>query len=162
MAAVDYFLKLDGIEGEATGKGHEKEIDLASFSWGAANAGTHGAGGGGGAGKVSIQDLHVVKHTDKASTKLFLFCASGKHVATGLLTVRKAGGDQQEYLKIKLTDILVSSYHVGGTNSGEVIPTEQVSLNFAKIQVDYSPQKADGTLDAALSAGWDVKANVKV
>lgn len=161
MALVDFFLKLDGVEGEATGKGHEKEIDISSFSWGASNAGTSGIGGGGGAGKVSMQDLHVTKKTDKASPKLMLFCANGTHVKTGLLTVRKAGGDQQEYLKIKLADIFVSSYQQGGTGS-ETIPSEQVSFNFAKIQMDYSPQKADGTLDSAVSSGWDVKANTKV
>ena len=161
MALVDYFLKLDGIEGESTGKGHEKEIDLESFSWGATNSGTHGHGGGGGAGKVSMQDLHIVKRTDKSSHKLFLFNANGTHVKEAILTARKAGGDQQEYLKIKLQDLLISSYQLGGQTSADVIPTEQVSFNFAKIQFNYSPQKSDGTLDSALSAGWDVKANAK-
>lgn len=161
MALVDYFLKLDGIQGEATGKGHEKEIDIESFSWGATNAALSHIGGGAGQGKVSLHDLTVTKKTDKASTSLMLDCCNGAHIKEGTLTARKAGGDQQEYLKIKLTDILVSSYQVSGHNSTDVIPVEQVSLNFAKVQITYAPQKPDGTLDSPVSSGWDVKANVK-
>ena len=161
MALVDYFLKLDGVQGEATGKGHEKEIDIISFSWGATQGGTNALGSGAGAGKVSFHDMTIQKKTDKASTTLFLNCSSGAHIKEGTLTCRKAGGGQQEYLKIKLSDILVSSYHQGGANS-EVIPTESLTLNFSKVQITYSPQKADGTLDSAVNSGWDVKSNQKV
>jgi type VI secretion system secreted protein Hcp len=162
MALVDYFLKLDGIQGEATGKGHEKEIDIESFSWGATNTALSHIGGGGGQGKVNVHDLSVTKKTDKASTSLFLNCCNGAHIKEGTLTARKAGGDQQEYFKIKLSDILVSSYQVSGHNSADVIPQESITLNFAKVQITYSPQKADGTLDSAVNSGWDLKSNVKV
>jgi type VI secretion system secreted protein Hcp len=159
--AVDYFLKLDGIPGEATGSGHEKEIDIYSWSFGATNAAQSAIGGGGGVGKVNMHDITVSKKSDKSSTTLFLDCCNGTHIKEGTITCRKAGGDQQDFMKVKLTDILISSYQAGGSQ-GDDTPTESVTLNFAKVQVTYSPQKPDGTLDSALNSGWDVKASKKI
>jgi type VI secretion system secreted protein Hcp len=161
MAAVDYFLKLKGIEGEASDHKHKGEIDVESWSWGETNSGTHGGGGGGGAGKVTMQDFHFVMKNSKASPKLMQTCATGDHIADGTLVCRKAGGDQQEYLTIKLTDLLVSSYQTGGSH-GDIVPMDQVSLNFAKIEFDYKEQKPDGSLGGSIKAGYDVKANKKV
>jgi type VI secretion system secreted protein Hcp len=161
MAQVDYFLKLDGIDGESTDAKHKGEIDVLSYSIGATNAGTHAGGGGGGAGKVNFQDIHISKKTDKASPKLMLACASGQHIKEGKLVCRKAGGDQQEYLTIKLTDLLVSSYQLGGSH-GDVVPNDQFSLNFSKIEFEYKPQDEKGALGPPVKAGWDVKGNKKV
>src|SRR5215210_8773554 len=107
--AVDYFLKIDGVAGESKDSKHKDEIELEAFSWGASQA-TAPAGGGGAAGKVSMQDFHFVMRTNKASPKLFLACASGQHVKSAVLTARKAGKGQQEYLVYKFTDLLVWSY----------------------------------------------------
>jgi type VI secretion system secreted protein Hcp len=161
MAAVDYFLKVDGIEGEAHSKGHEKEIDLESWSWGEAQTGTHASGGGGGAGKVAMQDFRFTMKVNKASPKLMLACATGEHIKSAVLVCRKAGKEQQEYLKITLSDVLVSSYQTGG-HAGGVVPSEQIAFNFSKIEMEYKEQKADGTLGGAVKAGYDVKANKKV
>ena len=162
MAAVDYFLKLDGIKGESSDDKHKDEIDLESWSWGETNSGTHAGGGGGGAGKVVMQDFHFTMRMNKATPELMLACATGKHLKEATLTCRKAGTEQQEYLKIKFSDMLVSSYQTGGSGGGGVVPTEQISLNFSKIEYEYKPQKADGTLDAPVKAGYDLKANKKV
>jgi type VI secretion system secreted protein Hcp len=161
-AVVDYFLKLEGIPGESTDNKHKSEIDVESWSWGETQTGTHAGGGGGGAGKVSMQDFHFVMKYNKASPKLFLACATGAHIKDAALTCRKAGGDQQEYLIIKFTDLLVSSYQTGGSAHGDVVPTDQISLNYSKIQFEYKPQKADGTLDSPINAGYDVKTNKKI
>jgi type VI secretion system secreted protein Hcp len=99
---------------------------------------------------------------NKATPKLMLACASGEHIKKAELVCRKAGKEQQEYLKIVLSDVLVSSYQTGGSAGSSVVPMDQISLNFAKIEFEYKPQKADGTLDAAAKAGWDLKANKKV
>ena len=159
MAAVDYFLKIDGIPGESQDSKHKDEIEIQSWSWGETNSGTHAAGGGGGAGKVSMQDFHFVMNANKASAKLLLACASGEHVKKAILTCRKAGKEQQEYLKITMSDLLISSYQTGGANHGEIIPQDQISLNFSKLEFEYKPQQPDGTLGAVVRAGWDVKAN---
>lgn len=161
MAAVDYFLKVDGIDGESTDDKHKNEIDLESWSWGATNAGTSRAGGGGGAGKVVMQDFHFVMKVNKATPKLMLACATGQHIKEAKLVCRKAGGDQQEYMTVKFSDLLVSSYQTGGSQ-GEVIPVDQIGFNFSKIEFEYKPQKADGSLDAPIKTGYDLKLNKKV
>jgi type VI secretion system secreted protein Hcp len=162
MAAVDYFMNIDGIKGESTDSKHKGEIEVESFSWGETNTGSHASGSGGGSGKVQIQDLHFVKKYDKSSPVLALKCAGGDHIKSAVLTCRKAGTEQQEYLVIKMTDLLISSYQVGGSQGGNVVPTDQVSLNFSKIEAEYKPQKADGSLDAGVKFGWDQKLNKKV
>jgi type VI secretion system secreted protein Hcp len=159
MAAVDYFLKIDGIEGESGDSKHKGEIDLESWSWGETNSGSHASGGGGGAGKVVMQDFHFVMKINKASPKLMLSCANGQHIKNALLTCRKAGKEQQEYLKIKFSDLLVSSFQTGGAAGSSVLPTDQISLNFAKIEYEYYPQKEDGTLGSKVPVHWDLKAN---
>jgi type VI secretion system secreted protein Hcp len=159
--AVDMFLKLDGIKGESQDHKHKDEIHIESFSWGMSQTGAHGTGGGGGAGKVAVHDISVSKNFDKSSTDLMLYCASGKHIPEGLITVRKAGDKPLEYLKIKLTDILISSVQESGHGSGDLL-SESLSLNFAKFQVDYQEQKADGSGTPAGNMGWDIKKNEKV
>jgi type VI secretion system secreted protein Hcp len=162
MAVVDYFLKIEGIEGESQDHKHKGEIQIESYSIGAHQTGAHAAGGGGGAGKASLQDFNFVMLANKASPKLFLACCTGEHYKKATLVCRKAGKDQQEYLKITLSDLLVSSFTNGGPFGGGVLPSDSVSLNFAKIEFEYKEQKADGTLGAAVKAGWDVKASKMV
>lgn len=159
--AVDYFLKIDGVAGEAADAKHKGEIDVQSWSWGATQTGmaTRSSGSGGGAGKVAMQDFHFVMDVNKASPSLMLACATGQHIKMATLTCRKAGGEQQEYLKITMSDLLVSSYQTGG--SGE-LPVDQVALNFAKIEFEYKPQKPDGTLDSPVKTGYDLKLNKKI
>ena len=162
MAAVDYFLKIDGMEGESQDKTHKKDIELLSWSWGETQTGTHGTGGGGGAGKVQMQDMHFTFSHCNASPKLALACANGEHIKKAVLVCRKAGKEQQEFLKITLSDLLVSSYQTGGSGHGDLVPTDQISLNFTKIESEYKEQKPDGSLAGAVKWGWDVKQNTKV
>ncbi len=163
MAAVDYFLKIDGIEGESQDSKHKSEIELSNWSFGATQSGTFASGGGGGAGKVSMQDFHFAMNVNKASPKLLLACANGEHIKKAVLTCRKAGKEQQEYLKITLSDLIVSGYQTSGSaGGGSILPQDQISLDFAKIEVEYKEQKADGTLGGAVKAGYDLKANKAV
>jgi type VI secretion system secreted protein Hcp len=159
--AVDYFLKLDGIDGESTDDKHKGEIEVESFSWGLANT-AEATSTGRGTGKVAFQDFHFVSQVSKASPKLMLACASGEHIKEAILTSRKAGKEQLEFLIVKMTDVLVSSYQSGGAASSEIVPTDQISLNFAKLEFEYKAQKLDGSLDSPVSGGWDLKKNEKL
>lgn len=157
MAIVDYFLKIDGIEGEAQDTKHKNEIQLESWSFGETNAGTAAQGLGMGAGKVQMGDFHFVMRSNKASPKLFLACASGEHIKKAVLTCRKAGKEQQEYLKWMFSDLLVSSYQTGGSAHSDVVPLDQISINFTEAQIDYKEQKADGTLGGAVTTKYNIK-----
>ncbi len=160
--AVDMFLKLDGIEGESRDSKHKGEIEIESFSWGVSNSGSAAhAGGGGGAGKASFQDFHFTKQVSKASPRLFLACASGQHIPQATLTCRKAGKEQAEFYKVTLSDLIVSSYEQQGASSSDALPVDQFSLNYSKIEIEYRAQEPDGSLGAAVKAGWDLKTNTK-
>lgn len=159
--AVDMFLKLTGIKGESKDDKHKDEIHIESYSWGMSNSPAGHAGGGLSAGKVNIQDLSITKYMDKSSCDLMFHSASGKHIAEGLLTVRKAGEKPVEYLKIKLTDILISSVQQSGHGGGDLL-SESVTLHFAKVNVDYQEQDQKGKGTPAGAFGWDIPANKKL
>ncbi|HZV74781.1 MAG TPA: type VI secretion system tube protein TssD [Conexibacter sp.] len=126
------FLKLDGVKGESTDKAHKGEIDISSFSIGA-NGGTHASGGGGGAGKVTFSSFTITKRIDKASPLLFRAAATGQHYKEAVVSfARKAGGKQLDYLEYKMSQVLISSFQDGGSQSQ--VPTEQISFSFAKIE----------------------------
>jgi type VI secretion system secreted protein Hcp len=161
--AVDIFIKIGDIKGESQDKTHKDEIEVLNWSWGMSQSGNMHTGTGGGAGKVSIQDMSLTKFVDKATPNLMMHCSSGKHVPKVTLTVRKAGGDSQvEYLIINLEEVLISSLSTGGSGNDDRL-IENVTLNFAKVTVDYQPQKADGTKEGGpIKYGWNIRSNVKI
>ena len=161
MAAVDYFLKIDGIAGESLDAKHKGEIQPQAFSWGEAQQQGPATAGGAGAGKVQFHDLHFVMRTNKASPQLLLACASGQHLKSAVLTARKTGKAPQEFLVITLTNVLVSSYETGATPV-QSYPVDQVSLSLGQIKVEYRAQKPDGSLEAPIQASWEMVANRKV
>ena len=124
-------------------------------------SGTTHTGGGGGAGKVNVQDLSFTKWIDKSSPNLMMACSNGKHFPKALLTVRKAGENPVEYVKITFENVLVTSVSTGGSQGEEQL-TENVTLNFAKVKTEYTPQAADGTAEAAVEYGWNIPENTKL
>jgi len=158
--AVDMFIKLTDIEGESQDGAHEKEIDVLAWSWGMTQSGTTHMGGGGGGGKVNVSDLSFTKYIDSSSANLMLFCCNGKHVDEALLTIRKAGEDPLEYLKIKMEDVIISSVSTGGSGGMDRL-TENVTLNFSKVEVVYTPQAEAGAGDAEKTMTWDIAKNAK-
>jgi type VI secretion system secreted protein Hcp len=155
--AVDIFVKLGDIKGESLDSKHKDEIEVLSFSWGLTNSGSIGPGAGGGAGKATFQDLSIVHRLDKASPLLMQACATGTHLKEATITHRKAGKGQQEFLIVKMNDVIVTGVSHGGTTDQPA--SETVTLNFAKIELEYRPQKADGSIDAGVLFKYDLKSN---
>jgi type VI secretion system secreted protein Hcp len=154
--AADIFAKLGDIKGESVDDKHKDEIEVLSFSWGVNNAGSMAHGTGGGEGKATFHDLSFVHKIDKASPVLMQACATGVHLKEATITNRKAGKGQQEYLIIKMNDVIVTSVtHGTSVNTDD---NEQVSLAFAKVALEYKPQKADGSLEAGIKFAYDLKA----
>jgi type VI secretion system secreted protein Hcp len=152
------FLKLDGVKGESKDSKHAGEVEIESFSWGATKLGASSHGTGAGAGKVSMNDFHFVMRNNSASPTLFLFCANGKHLKDTKLTCRKAGGKQENFLQVTMSDVLISSYQTGGSGAGEV-PMDQISLNYSKIEIEYFAQSEKGITTSAGKKWWDMKSN---
>ncbi len=157
--AGDMFLKLADIDGESKDDAHAGEIDILSWSWGMTNAGSMDSGGGGGTGKCSVEDISITKYVDASTAKLGLCCAQGSHIKEGTLVVRKAGGDPMEYLVIKMSKILVTSVSTGGSGGGDKI-TENLSLQFAEVEVNYKVQKDDGSAGAKNGFKYNVETHI--
>jgi type VI secretion system secreted protein Hcp len=136
----DAFLKIDGIVGESLDDKHKNEIDVISFHWGITNPER---------GRTRIEDFQVVKSIDLASPAIFDAVCSGDHIKEAQFTLRKAGKDQQEYFKIRMEEVLITSQMPAGSTGGDAIPMEQISLNFSKVELEYRPQDASGQL-----GGW--------
>ncbi|WP_017130263.1 Hcp family type VI secretion system effector [Pseudomonas agarici] len=161
--ATDMFLKLGDIKGESKDQQHRDEIEIQSIQWGMNQSGSMHTGSGGGSGKVSINNLSFGKSMDKSSPNLMAACSSGKHFPEATLTVRKAGGTSPvEYLVITLKEVMVASYGTNGNQGGDILH-EDIALNFAKVEVSYQAQKADGGKDGGvIKYGWNIRENVKI
>ena len=155
--AASIFARIGTIKGESQDTKHKDEIEVQSWSWGVSQPDTSAhAGGGGGAGKASFHDLTFTHHVDKASPLLMKACATGEHLKDATITVRKAGKGQQEYLVVKLADVLVASVATSVSADGGAT-VENVSLAFGKVDLEYKPQKPDGSLDVGIHFTFDLK-----
>ena len=155
--ASDIFAKLGDIKGESLDDKHKDEIELLSWSWGVTNAKASPTGSGGAEGKATFHDLSFTHKIDKASPLLLKGCATGQHLKEATITRRKAGKGQQEFLVIKMNDVVITS--VAEDDDGGSGQVEAVTLAFAKVDLEYRPQKQDGSLDAGIHFKYDIKAN---
>jgi type VI secretion system secreted protein Hcp len=162
MAQTDYFLKLDGIDGESIDAKHPNEIVLTSWGVGAANSASLSSATGAGAGKVTVRDFHFTKVYDKASPRLFVACCNGQHIKSATLTCRKAGAGQVEFLTVVLTNVIVTSYDVLGAADAGGVQDDQVTLGFARIELRYVQQSPTGAALPPITTGWDLAANKPV
>jgi type VI secretion system secreted protein Hcp len=149
VSASDMFLKVAGIKGESVDDKHKDEIDVLSWSWGTST----------GTGKVKrgtiapqcIQDLELTKRLDSSTPQLIMLGLTGETAKEATLTMRKSGKGQQEFLVLKMTDVLVTSYHTDSNAGDEALLTDQVVLSFSSIDVEYRPQNPDGSLGQAVN-----------
>ena len=155
--ASDIFAKIGDIKGESLDDKHKDEIEVLSWSWGVSNAGEMRGGSGGGEGKASFHDLSFTHNIDKASPVLLQACATGVHLKEATITHRKAGKGQQEFLIVKMSDVIITGVAHGDTSDGG--HAENVTLTFAKVDLQYKPQKPDGTLEAGIHFKYDIKGN---
>lgn len=149
IAAIDMFLKLSTISGESVDVVHRNEIDVMSWSWGMSQAGSAIIG----AGKPTIQDISFTKLVDASTPLLLTSVVTGSIIPSAILTVRKAGGTPFEFLKITLTNVMVSSVSNSGSGVQGVL-TETVTFSFQQFRVDYVIQKADGSAGTTITSSY--------
>jgi len=160
--AMDMFLNMGAnIKGETQDSAQKAagDIDILAWSWGMSNAGSFHGGGGGGAGKANFQDISLTKYIDKASTAIMIALAKGSHIPECKILIRKAGEGQQKYMEITMDKVLVTSVSTGGSG-GEDRLTENVTLNFAQVKVEYFTQNEKGVTASAGIFTWDIAGNV--
>jgi type VI secretion system secreted protein Hcp len=154
--AVDYFLKLDGIQGESVDANHKDEIQILSWSWGGSQTSSVAGTGGSGAGKVDLSDFSIMTNYDKATPKLFKSLCAGAHVKTGTVTAIKSGAEGKPYLKVDFTELFVSSLQISASSE---IPSVSVSFTYNTIKIDYSMQNEQGNLTSTGPVSYDLKQN---
>ncbi len=157
--AQDIFLKINGIDGESQDSSHKNEIEVLAWDWSIEQQSTMHAGSGGGAGKATVSDLSFEHFIDRASPNLMKYCLTGKHINEAVLVVRKAGGNPLEYLKLTMTDVIVTKVSPKGSVDDEVRMREKVALSFSKVKQEYVVQNAQGGSGGAVTAGYDIKGN---
>jgi len=155
----DAYLTVDGVTGESLRAGHEEEIEIISFNFGASNPSSVGVGKGGGVGTVNISSFNFMKKTDAASADLFKHCCSGRHFPTARLTLYKAGGDggAVDYLIYEFEEVYVDDIQWSGSEGSDGIPMESVSFSFGKIVVTYNQQDEGGAKSGSYMGSWDLR-----
>jgi len=160
---MPYFLKIDGIAGESADAKHKGEIEVESFSWGVAQSATPTGGGGGGAGRPSFEDLSVVTPFSRASPRLMQACATGEHLRSAVLTGRRSGGKAQfEFMTLTLSDVLVSAYRSGAASADKVVPSDEFSLAYSKLEIEHEAQLPTGAAGDSTVAGFELDRNQKL
>ena len=155
--AVDMFIKIGDIKGEAQDKTHKDEIDVLSWSWGVSNSGTTHYGSGSGGGRASFQDISLTSYYDKSTHQLMKSATLGDHIKECILTCRRAGGKQNEYIKYVLKDCLITSVSTGGSG-GEDRLTVNFTINFGELDFLYTEQTAAGGKGAQIPFKYDIAA----
>jgi type VI secretion system secreted protein Hcp len=157
--AQDIFLKIDGINGESLDDRHKDEIEVLTWDWEILQDSTMHAGSGGGAGKATVKDLTFEHWIDRASPNLMKYALTGKHIDQAVLVMRKAGGNPLEYLKLTMSDVLVTRVKPSGSHNDVERSLESVSLSFSKVKQEYVVQNAQGGSGGAVMASFDIKGN---
>jgi type VI secretion system secreted protein Hcp len=158
--SFDAFLKIDGADGESQDAAHTDWMQLESYSFGAHNSGTAAVGTGMGHGKVAMGDFSFVPRGDKSTPVLFQKCCAGDHIPTATLELQKTGGTSMVFFKVSFVDLVISSVQCSG-HEGSDVPSTGLAFNFSKIKMESTSQTASGGKGATVTAGWDVKKNLK-
>jgi type VI secretion system secreted protein Hcp len=155
--AVNAYLVIDGRPGPSTSRADA--IDVLSFSFGASQTAVMGVGSSGSesrAGRADLSNLTIMKVVDKLSPLLFDDCVTGNILTKATLFYDKPVGDKQDdYFKIELENVLITSVQFSGSNEN---PTESVSFAFGKTKVYYNPEDASGNLAGWIEKGYDLQA----
>ncbi len=154
--AVDYFLKLDGIDGESADDKHKSEIQIMSWSWGASQVSSVAGTGGSGAGKADLADFSIMTYFDKSTPKLFKSICAGTHVKTGTMSAIKSGSDGKPYLKVDFKELFVTSLQISGSSE---VPTVSLSFSYNEIKIDYSTQNEQGNVTSTGAVTFSTKEN---
>lgn len=152
---IDTHIKFDGVEGESTHKDHKGEVELMSWAWNVQNASSSTLGGGSGVGKATPGEVVVTHYYDKSSPVLAKKCAQGVHFKDAVITARKSGEGQKDFIKVTMKEVYITSVAPSATSSGEIV--EQVSMSYGSIDFSYKPQDAKGGLGGEVKFSWNPK-----
>jgi len=152
------FLKVPGVEGESKTKGHDKELEVENFHWGAHHSSSAGLGGGASTGVTQLGDFTFSTKTGNGMPTMIQKMFKGEHFKEPVVfCMQKATGDnlQEDYLKISFKDAFFSNASLGGSANHESdLP---LTISYTAVKIEFKTQNADGSLGAWKEAKWDQK-----
>ncbi len=161
--STNMYLKIEGIDGESSAEGHDKEIEILSWSHGFSQpTSSVRASSGATVEKANHSDISVTKYLDSASDDLIKRLWTGKQIKTATITCFRADGADDnapvQYLTVELSEVIVSNYSISG-GMGD-LPVENISFNYGLIKYTYKPQKKDdGTAGEQQAISYDLNKN---
>ena len=156
--AFDMFMKIESIPGESDGKNHKEWIEILSYSHGITNPVELGPTRTG--GRSEHQDFSLVKLLDKSSPKLSLFCCTGDRIGDVKVELCKTDGEKEPFMVYDFRDVIITAIRPGGSAEGsDPLPTEEVALNYGKIEWTYTEFDDAGQPRGNVEAQWDVLSN---
>lgn len=173
---LEIFLKLDGIDGESTVRGHERETVVLSCEQAIDLAILRDGGGGSQAGRPTFLPVRFRKPVDVGSVPILLACASGSHIRSARFTFRKPAPAAIDFHLVTLEEVVVSSVNERAGTGAQYPLTfealksgaeaagliEEVSLDYNIIRWEYRQQRPDGSLEAPVQGGWNRRQNRKI
>jgi type VI secretion system secreted protein Hcp len=156
--AFDAFLRIDGISGGSKDLSHKDWSEILSFSQAMSQPTSSMPSAGGSTERTNLSEVAVVKALDRASTKIYEFCCTGKHIGTVVVELCKTGGSR--FLEIKMEGVVISGVMPTGDATGvAMFPSETVSFNFGRILWTYTEPHDEGAEAVTVSSGWDLSRN---
>lgn len=153
--AQNFFLKLGDIAGECSIEGHQKEIQALSWSHSFNQPTSPTRSAGGTVEQANHADFSFTKYTDAASVPMLKQCWTGKPIATAVFTACRSDGDALvEYLKVEMSNAIISNISLGG-GTGDM-PVETVTLSYSAVKYTYAFQATPGGRTTPLSSKHDI------
>jgi type VI secretion system secreted protein Hcp len=145
------FLKFDpAIDGGSRDDKFSKWIVIQSFSWGVTNPPPDAKGDL----PSAPESLNLSGVVDRQSPRLFEAAAKGTLFTSAELDVASEGADEQVFYKVRISDVFITSYQVGGAESGPGL-NEQYAISYRKLENEFRPQNEDGSLGAPITGSFD-------
>jgi type VI secretion system secreted protein Hcp len=156
-------LRIEGIAGDSMAEGFQGWIDLVAWSFGATSEAIRDPTGGPVGGIVSVRDLAITKHLDRATPHLIVGCCAGRIFPAAELVLGSAGGEGlRPCFRLELGHVRIASVTDSATAADDR-PAEAVGLGFTRFKVTYLPQNPDGSAGAPIGPmGWDIPANQQI
>ncbi len=154
------YMKIPDIDGESRRADHEDEIDIMAIDWGMSQASNMQIGSGRTSSRATVNPIGITKIYDASSPYLALACMQGKAFDEIVISFRQDSGEAHlDYLKVTLTNVVISSYSLSGSSMGEEI-TDNIALSFEKINVVYTMQADDHSSGDEHEIEYDISAGV--
>lgn len=153
------YLKLPGIQGQSQIEGHKESLEVMSFQFGASlSVFTNTTNQTRTKDKPVFSEITVLRMSDSATPQLLQKLAQGNVLAgdSVITFTREDDGKLLPLIVVTLTDVILSGVSL---SSGGEPPSESVTLNYAKIKVEYTKQKEEGGQDGIAPFMWNISTN---